>query len=290
MSPLTQNLALSINSPGATPALTGNPRIIRIQNTGAIPANNVQVSASGLPANTSITSNTCTGILNPGATCDITLTPGANASMNATNTACTLAPGTEPVSATVTVNADDAMPTNINALVLGYGCIYQGGFIFSVDDTTPNTGSISGKVTALTDETTSLPWAVVTDNTQADSLTNGFANTNALATPLGQYPAAQACLNKSNQGFSDWFMPAICELGRYVTGGFPAGCNSTSPNLYTTLHTNNLGGFVNGDYWSSTEYSGTSLAAWYQNFSDGNQAFDAKSTTYSVRSIRAFTP
>ncbi|HEY7883473.1 MAG TPA: midcut-by-XrtH protein, partial [Cellvibrionaceae bacterium] len=44
LSPLTQNLALSVNSPAADPALAGNARLIRMENTGSAPANNVQVN------------------------------------------------------------------------------------------------------------------------------------------------------------------------------------------------------------------------------------------------------
>ncbi len=130
LSPLMQNLALSINNPGADPALSGAARIIRIENTGSIPANNVQVSTSGFPAGTSITSNAWMGTLNNGATCDITITPGMNASLDFLSSACTTAPGTAPVPTTVTVTADNASPTNVNVLVLGYGCIYPGGFCF----------------------------------------------------------------------------------------------------------------------------------------------------------------
>ncbi|HAU0815410.1 TPA: DUF1566 domain-containing protein [Legionella pneumophila] len=297
LSPLTQNLALSINSPGADPALSGNARIIRIENTGSIPANNVQVSTSGFPAGTLITNNDCTGTLNAGDTCDITITPGGTASPDNSANACTTSPGTEPEPTIVTVSADNAPSTNVNVLVLGYGCIYQGGFLFSVDDSTPNTGSISGKVAALTDEEESpgdffFQWATVFDDTAADSITDGFTNTNALASPAGQYPAAQACLNKSSQGFTDWFMPAICELGRFVDLGSDAGCGNTNPNLYTTLHTNNLGGFANDFYWSSSEFSDDPTDnAWLQDFVYGVQGGGFKdSDLRRVRCVRAFTP
>ncbi|CZO94748.1 DUF1566 domain-containing protein [Legionella pneumophila serogroup 1] len=296
LSPLTQNLALSINSPGADPALSGNARIIRIKNTGSIPANNVQVSTSGFPAGTSITNNDCTGTLNAGATCDITITPGGTASPDNSANACTTSPGTEPEPTIVTVSADNAPSTNVNVLVLGYGCIYQGGFLFSVDDSTLNTGSIGGKVAALTDEEESpgdfsFQWATVFDDTTADSITDGFTNTNALETPEGQYPAAQACLNKSSQGFTDWFMPAICELGRFVGVGSDAGCGNTNPNLYTTLYKNNLGGFANVGYWSSSEYSGNpTVFAWFQYFNSGVQLDDRKNLNFRVRCVRAFTP
>ncbi|WP_156411903.1 hypothetical protein [Legionella jamestowniensis] len=39
----------------------------------------------------------------------------------------------------------------------------------------------------------------------------------------------------SDDGFTDWYMPAICELGRFIGLGDDAGCGNTNPNLYTTL-------------------------------------------------------
>lgn len=289
LSPLTQNLALSINAPLADPALPGNARIVRIENTGSIPANNLQVSTSALPQDTSITDNACTGTLNAGQTCDIEITPGGNANLDAGDNACTTTPGTEPVPATVTVIADNAPSTQVNVLVLGYGCIYQGGFLFSVDDTTPNTTSIGGKVAALENEPTTLAWATVDNNTAADSITDGATNTNELSTPVGQYPAAQACLNKDEQGFSDWFLPAICELGRFNGAGMDAGCGTSNPNLYSMLYDNGLGDFIDSDYWSSTEVDQNLVWVQFLN-PDGDQIDVLKSTPIRVRCIRAFTP
>ncbi len=163
-----------------------------------------------------------------------------------------------------------------------------------MEDATPNTQSIDGKVAALTDEEESpgdfiFRWATLYDNTAADSITDGLSNTNALATPVGQYPAAQACLNKRNQGLADWFMPAICELGRFSGLGSDAGCGTTNPNLYSTLHTNGLGGFASGNYWSFTESSSFPTGdAWVQGFGDGSQSEDFKGANRRIRCVRTF--
>ncbi|RUR20295.1 DUF1566 domain-containing protein [Legionella sp. km535] len=292
LSPLTSNLTLSINSPALDPPLPLTPRIIRIENTGNIPALNLQVNSTAFPAGSSITNNTCSGTLNAHATCDITITPGGTASANTTNIACNTSPGSTPVPTVVTVSADNASPTDINVLILGYGCIYQGGYLFSVDNTTSNLGSIGGKVAALTDEQwPDYHWSDSSVNTTADSLNDGFSNTNALAAPPGQYPAAQTCVNKNDQGFTDWFLPAICELGRYVGINTNAGCAVNLPNLYITLRLNSLGGFANVFYWSSSEYSGNpTLSAWMQSFIWGDQFFNAKNIGASVRCIRTFIP
>ncbi|CAM2820104.1 InlB B-repeat-containing protein [Legionella worsleiensis] len=293
LSPLTQDLVLSINStpPTSDPALVGNPRIIRIQNTGTVDAQNVQVSPTAFPAGTSITSNTCTGTLNAGATCDVTITPGGTASSNVSATACNTAPGSVAVPTIVTISADNAAPVDINVSILGYGCIYEGGYLFAVDDTTPNTGSIGGKVAALTDEVPDYQWATVFDNTAANSLLDGLTNTNALTAPIGQYPAAQICFNKIDQGLTDWFLPAICELGRFVGINTNAGCGNARPNLYSTLHVKGLGNFAGVIYWSSSEYVLIpATSAWAQFFGFGDQFFNSKAISSRVRCIRTFTP
>ncbi|ASQ45388.1 DUF1566 domain-containing protein [Legionella clemsonensis] len=305
LSPLSQNLALSIQSPFpvSDPALTGNPRIIRIENTGSMPASNVQVSTSGFPTGTLITSNTCMGTLNAGATCDITITPGSTASPDSNANACTTSPGTEPVPTVVTVSADNAFSTNINVLVLGYGCIYQGGFLFSIDDSTSNTGSISGKVAAMSDQSAGVQWGPNVEvgginqtsmpgPNSCDGKNDGACNTSRIiAAGLTPPVAAQLCVDLSDGGFNDWYMPAICELGRFIGLGDDAGCGTTNPNLYTTLFTSNLGGFTNEVYWSSTEVSGDAdTTAWIQDFNDDVQGSGGKSINFRLRCVRAFTP
>ncbi|WP_233588635.1 DUF1566 domain-containing protein [Legionella sp. km535] len=293
LSPLTSNLTLSINSPLPTsdPALTLTPRIIRIRNTGSITATNLQVSSTAFPSGSSISSNTCTGTLISNATCDITITPGATASPDATAISCNTSPGRTPVPTVVTVSADNATPIDINVLILGYGCIYQGGYLFTVDNTTSNTGSIGGKVAALLDEPFPYAWATLFNDTLANSLLDGLTNSNSLVTPVGQYPAAQICLNKIDQGYTDWYLPAICELGRYVGINTNAGCGNFRPNLYATLSLKNLGGFVTSIYWSSSEYVlNAQFSAWAQYFGFGDQFFNSKTISSSVRCIRVFVP
>lgn len=287
-------LALSVNSPVSDPALVGNARIIRIANTGSIAADTLSVMVSGFPAGTSITSNTCAGTLAAGATCDITITPGSNASLDLANNASTTAPGTEPIPTVVSVSANNVSTVTIDVVVLGYGTIWQGGHVLSIDDSTPSTGSVSGKVAALTDEEQlpgnfDLEWSLVFDDTAADSITDGVTNSISLAAPVGQYPAAQACLDKASNGYEDWYLPAICELGRFVGVGSDAGCGNTNANLYTTLHVNNLAGLANGIYWSSSEFSASPTNnGWLQDFSSGTQTDALKSNESRVRCLRVF--
>ena len=133
------------------PNLTGVPRQIVMTNTGSAAATHVNTELTAFPAGTSITSNTCSGTLNAGDSCRITITPGPVATSD-----CTL--GTAPQPTLVTVSADGGLSTPVNVFVLGYGCQYQGGFVYSIDDTTAATMSIRGKVASLVDQ--AEPWLV----------------------------------------------------------------------------------------------------------------------------------
>lgn len=156
LTPSVSSLALAINCQPSSSctttqdiALTGNSRYITIQNTGSINATNVAVT-SNLPSGTNISTNTCTGTITPGNACVILVSPGSITSSDANNSSCTS--GTAPVANTVTVTADGGLSTTINIYVLSYGCVYQGGFIYAVEDQVTPAGSIGGKVVTLTDQ------------------------------------------------------------------------------------------------------------------------------------------
>lgn len=53
----------------------------------------------------------------------------------------------------MTITADGSLSSQVNAYILGYGCQYQRGYLYSVDNTTSNTGNIRGKVATTTDQT-----------------------------------------------------------------------------------------------------------------------------------------
>lgn len=82
--------------------------------------------------------------------------------------------------------------------------------------------------------------------------------------------AAKLCSDLSSGGYDDWFLPSIDELNQ----------------MYENLHTQNVGGFANVSYWSSSESSAT--YAGYYDFYNGNQNSYSKMNEELVRAIRAF--
>ena len=118
-----------------------------------------------LPTGTTLYTTTCTidTVLNPGGSCSVTLKPGSVASaMSSPNTAsaCTanVAGRTAPAANVIQMQTDVGT-INAQVLVLGYGCTYQSGYVFSIDDTVANTLSVAGKVAATGDQGSMKIWA-----------------------------------------------------------------------------------------------------------------------------------
>lgn len=149
-------LGLAVKDSSLNVALTGKTRQITITNTGEIPATGLTITYPTWPIGTSSTSN-CTGTLAAGAACTIAITPGSNATSN-----CNI--GTAPAaSATaIVVNATNAItPVTAKAAILSYGCLYQGGYLFSVDDTTSPSVGIGGTVVSTSDQAPAKPNGIV---------------------------------------------------------------------------------------------------------------------------------
>ncbi len=96
-----------------------------------------------------------------GSSCTIQINPGSDASSTnpSTYTSCSHTPNNppdQPVKGIAQVNATNAQSQN-NIVILGYGCYYQGVYVFALDDTQGCSGgdcagSVGGKVVATTDQ------------------------------------------------------------------------------------------------------------------------------------------
>ena len=289
-------LALSVN--GGAAALTGNPRYFTIKNNGTAPALAFSYTVSGLPTGTNATS-TCGNQLNPGETCRITIIPGSQATSNCIT-------GIAPTPGVVYISSNSSAAADSNVEVLSYGCIEQSGYIFSIDDSTPASGSIGGKVLQTSNQTqlSGVYWdssagclnlgAPSCYRTNAISASNGtFVTTtsppgnsyliyNVLTTTNSENPATYAggLCSGTFSGYNDWYLPAICELG-YGGNQYGINCGTSSSPLLQNVQSNlinfqgtdiagltpNRGQSSPGQYWSSTENPTTdALYAWEQTF------------------------
>ncbi|MCH2024052.1 MAG: DUF1566 domain-containing protein, partial [Saprospiraceae bacterium] len=192
----------------------------------------------------------------------------ASANGQTTATATGLTIGT-PYQVTVTdVNGCTATATDIP---LAIGETYQGGIIFWLD------GNGGGLIAAPSDQSSLAEWGcyqIDVPGGEGSTIGTGLQNTMDIIFAGCTMPAyaPDICANLTLGGYSDWFLPSKDELNQ----------------MYLNLHMNNLGGFSNSTYWSSTEYSYGS--AWGYSFYFGwGGAFDFNKTNlFNVRAIRAF--
>lgn len=372
LSASVSTLGLSVNDPTLNAALTGTPRLITITNTGSNAATDVSYSSSpALPSGTTISPANC-GTIPASGTCILTITPGSTPSAASGNTSPT------PITLSISGTNTNTLTPTLN--IITYGSVYQGGYVYAVEDTTPDTGSVGGTVVSLTDQASRYPNGVVwssngvgsssahvsydtipgiaeTSNsnvsvptytnaqttfnsTYVNSITYPFPQSSFFAACNGRidgacnsaniltlyntyitnygvgsspyslspgptassYYAAGLCTGNIN-GYSDWYLSAICEMGPAASG---SGClsgtqnivnqlpdligdpNAGSPGTSCTYGENCLAGY----YWSSTENSSVpNTVSWYQFFSSNisTQSQLTKDLQLGVRCSRSLT-
>jgi chondroitin AC lyase len=160
---------------------------------------------------------------------------------------------------------------------------YGGGMVIWLDETGDH-----GLIAALSDQSNGIQWRngaskksrhfgdhgdrVV--NARGDGIGAGEMNTTLIIAQLtdddisGNF-AAMICANWQTEDYGDWYLPSKAEL-----------------NTMYQLR-NEIGGFENDMYWSSTEFNVG--FCWGQNFKGyGGQYTQNKSSAYAVRCVRKF--
>lgn len=115
----------------------------------------------------------------------------------------------------------------------------------------------------------------------AESSWDGLSNSNAIVGQAGHTSSAAAlCLNSTNGGQSDWYLPSIDELSLLWNKRFNVNKSLSAIGGATVLPNR-------ASYWSSTEDD--YHLAWYFGFGDGHSSFSYyKYAMYYVRAIRTF--
>jgi hypothetical protein len=159
---------------------------------------------------------------------------------------------------------------------------YGGGVIFHLWK--DNAGVEHGLIVDKTDLSTAQPWSnmdTVLIGPAAQSGWDGLSNSNAIVGQTGHTNSAAAlCLNSTNGGQSDWYLPSILELSM-LWNNYCDVSRSLSQIAGATLMS------YQNNYWSSTEFN--DWRSWFQAF-DGTAFHDLKSfnLTHSVRAVRTF--
>jgi hypothetical protein len=302
-------------------ALTGHARQITITNTSsATTAFNVEYNISpSLPTGTSVSPASC-GDIAPNGTCVLTIQPGHNASSNC-NT------GTAPAASMIQVSGNNTNTISTSVYVLTYGCIYQDGYLFSVDDTYadyPESVSIGGVVMQTADNV-GAPDGIAWDSssgcttspfldcytTNADSGINGTntseGNTgliySVLTTTHGELATAYAAglCTETIGMYNDWYLPAICMMG-YGLNADGINCGTSSSPAIQNIQSNLIDGpgvdiaglTTNIFYWPSTEYpvapEGFAFLQEFQTGGASQQTANYKMEQFWVRCVRNMTP
>lgn len=143
-----------------------------------------------------------------------------------------------------------------------------GGLVFY------NDGTGHGLVCAPSDQSAGIQWnngSFTTTGATDKSVGAGNANTNIIVANQGSGSyAAKICADLVLNTYNDWYLPSLGELNL----------------MYANLKVDELGGFANTCYWSSSERADT--AAEFQNFSNGSHDSNWKSNLYCVRAVRSF--
>ena len=170
-----------------------------------------------------------------------------------------------------------------NYMVGGPG--QTGGYVF-YDKGSYSDGWRYLEAATASNEWTNKVWGgygtIVGGTATATAIGTGESNTEIIVSAFGYAEpyegksdyAAKLCadlvVSKDGVEYDDWFLPSKDELNL----------------MYENLKRNNLGGFSDLYYWSSSEYD--ALIACYQYFLNGYQIIDYRYSNNRVRPVRAF--
>ena len=169
----------------------------------------------------------------------------------------------------------------IASVIPAIGAPFGGGFFAGLHPTIPGLALVvSPKAEG---EAEALEWGGYGKETTARSLTDGFANSEAINDE--HHPAAQFCRSRQIGGLDDWYLPALDEMTVLRANLTPE--NDHVP-VQTTAEAFQEGGAeafeIDDSYWTSTEWSPGS--AWLQSFGSGTQRIGSKDYSYRVRAVR----
>jgi len=156
---------------------------------------------------------------------------------------------------------------NFTSSSITIGSNYAGGIVFYLDSTGQH-----GLVCAPSNQGTLIWGCYGTDIVgTSTAFGTGQANTNLILSGCSTRPiAASVCDDLLFNGYSDWYLPSRDEMLL----------------MLSNLHTQGIGGFLNTEYYSSSQYSPTD--AWVVHFGDGRMLDHYRLHNFQIRAVRAF--
>jgi len=161
------------------------------------------------------------------------------------------------------------------------GEAFGGGVIFHLWKDAQ--GVEHGLIVDKTDLSTGQAWSNISQTligATAQSSWDGLSNSNAIVGQAGHTNSAAAlCLNSTNGGQSDWYLPSIDELSLLWHNRFNVNKSLSAIGGATGLP-------ILAYYWSSTEDD--DFYAWLFTFTTGRAGISDKYGANYVRAVRAF--
>ena len=161
----------------------------------------------------------------------------------------------------------------------------SGGYVFYDCDADNNWGNKDGLKSsecgwrfleaAPSDLNWTYAWGDEGSIDTSEEIGTGKTNTGIIAIKNTYRTAARACLDYSENGYDDWFLPSYKELLQM------------DKNLYKK----GLGGLATGfgvSYWSSSDYGGFIEFASRVKFGDSTTQYNFRFVEYNVRPVRYF--
>lgn len=278
----------------------GKTQTLTIQNVGAIKALDVDsnllsilnVIGKGLM----VVDNNCPQDLEPNATCTFTFHPSIQ-----------LKPTKFKIHG---INTNDVEAT---ITVLDYGSQYQDGYVYALtpyvfgDDLdknkcNPDTLEHCSKIVTLADQkyqgNDKFSWAVSKPQVLfIGDYYNGKKNTKALVNSIprivNSFNAAGFCAQLTTEnGYKDWYLPAICELQSKKSGS--QICDDTNTGDIATLMSALSIKDLNKMYWSSTQSKNGPDIVYIEDMQDKSKIGPVQVSwdeqNYNVRCSRAIIP
>jgi hypothetical protein len=172
-------------------------------------------------------------------------------------------------------------PIGAGSFVHYIGEVFGGGIIFHLWKDAQ--GVEHGLIVDKTDLSASQVWSnnnATVIGISAQSSWDGLSNSNAIVAEAGHTSSAAAlCLNSTNGGQSDWYLPSIQELNMLWNSYYTVARSLSQISGATQMKT--------VKYWSSSE-NDVSSSVWNFYFGYGNLSFLPKNSSACVRAVRAF--
>jgi hypothetical protein len=169
---------------------------------------------------------------------------------------------------------------------------FGGGVIFHLWKDA--TGTEHGLIVDKVDLSTAQQWSNVTNvqiGPSAQSTWDGLSNSNAIVGQAGHTSSVAAlCLNSTNGGYTDWYLPSIDELQRLYDNLLEVNATLRGISGAVELERFSYSAPNEVHYWSSSERTGNSAFVFIfgLGFADSSTKLAAFEWAFYVRAVRAF--